>query len=221
MENGVRVLALALASAVVVGAPASAADSSLPVWAYPVNPPGTQPAPDDGKPRHVPDSSASFTLTQIRDLFKVPDWHPDDHPPMPEIGVRRKEAGRLRLRLLPSPQRARSPGELQSRGASGRVHRAAGQRFQERRQKELGAEQPARQLDDGGRQGRDRRRGEDCRRLFLLSETHTLDPGRRIRHGPQDPCGRLDAGRLPADRAGTDRPAHHRNAGESRAHRAA
>jgi cytochrome c553 len=33
--------------------------------------------------RHVPDSSAAFTLTQIRDLFNVPDWHPDDHPPMP------------------------------------------------------------------------------------------------------------------------------------------
>ncbi len=85
MEKGIRVLALALAGAVVVGAPASAADSSLPVWAYPVNPPGTQPAPDDGKPRHVPDSSASFTLTQIRDLFKVPDWHPGGHPPMPEV----------------------------------------------------------------------------------------------------------------------------------------
>jgi cytochrome c553 len=33
--------------------------------------------------RHVPGSSAAFTLTQLRDLFNVPDWHPDDHPPMP------------------------------------------------------------------------------------------------------------------------------------------
>jgi cytochrome c553 len=84
MVNGVRVLALALTSAVAVGTPASAADSSLPAWAYPVNPPGTQPAPDDGKPRHVPGSPVSFTLTQIRDLFKAPDWHPDAHQPMPE-----------------------------------------------------------------------------------------------------------------------------------------
>ena len=45
----------------------------LPQWAYPVNPPGLQPAPDDGVPRRVPGSSAAFTLTQIRDLFKAPD----------------------------------------------------------------------------------------------------------------------------------------------------
>jgi cytochrome c553 len=33
----------------------------------------------------VPDSTASFTVTQERDLFFVPDWHPDDHPAMPDI----------------------------------------------------------------------------------------------------------------------------------------
>ncbi len=55
-----------------------------PSWAYAVNPPGLQPAPDDGSLRHVPGSSAGFTLTQLRDLFNVPDWYPDDHPPMPE-----------------------------------------------------------------------------------------------------------------------------------------
>ncbi|MBR0822966.1 c-type cytochrome [Bradyrhizobium liaoningense] len=56
-----------------------------PPWAYPVNPPNFQRAPDDGTIRRVPDSSAGFTLTQVRDLFAAPDWHPDDHPPMPEI----------------------------------------------------------------------------------------------------------------------------------------
>jgi cytochrome c553 len=56
-----------------------------PAWAYPVNPPDFKPAPDTGIPRRVPDSTASYTLTQIRDLFTAPDWHPDDHPPMPEI----------------------------------------------------------------------------------------------------------------------------------------
>jgi len=35
--------------------------------------------------RRVPGSSVAFTLTQIRDLFTVPDWRPDDHPAMPEI----------------------------------------------------------------------------------------------------------------------------------------
>ena len=59
-----------------------------PAWAYPVNPPGLKPAPDDGTPRHVPDSDAAFTLTQIRDLHFAPDWHPEDHPPMPDIVAR-------------------------------------------------------------------------------------------------------------------------------------
>jgi cytochrome c553 len=85
MHEGVRAVALALVGAIVAGAPASAADSTLPVWAYPVNPPGAQPVPDDGTLRHVPGSSMAFTLAQIRDLFKVPDWHPDDHPSMPPI----------------------------------------------------------------------------------------------------------------------------------------
>lgn len=63
----------------------AAAAEPPPPWAYPVNPPGVQAPPDDGVPRHVPGSSAAFTLTRIRDLFDAPDWHPDDHPPMPPI----------------------------------------------------------------------------------------------------------------------------------------
>jgi len=59
------------------------ADGIPPPWAYPVNPPGGQPVPDDGSLRRVPDSAAAFTLTQIRDLFAAPDWHPEQHPAMP------------------------------------------------------------------------------------------------------------------------------------------
>lgn len=33
----------------------------------------------------MPDSTAAFTITQERDLFFAPDWHPDDHPPMPDV----------------------------------------------------------------------------------------------------------------------------------------
>jgi cytochrome c553 len=63
-----------------------AADSaeSFPAWAYPWAP-DFKSAPDDGVPRHVPDSDAAFTITQERDLFFVPDWHPGDHPQMPDI----------------------------------------------------------------------------------------------------------------------------------------
>ena len=35
--------------------------------------------------RHVPDSPLSLTLSQVRDGFSSPDWHPGDHPPLPEI----------------------------------------------------------------------------------------------------------------------------------------
>jgi cytochrome c553 len=68
-----------------VGATPAQSQEAPPVWAYPVNPPDFKPAPDDGTPRHVPDSSAAYTLTQIRDLFIAPDWHPGDHPAMPGV----------------------------------------------------------------------------------------------------------------------------------------
>jgi len=82
MRRLLAALTVGLATAICAGALADSADVAPP-WAYPVNPPGTQPAPDDGRPRHVPGSSAAFTVTQLRDLFNVPDWHPDNHPPMP------------------------------------------------------------------------------------------------------------------------------------------
>jgi len=74
--------------------PAQAADA-LPVWAYPVNPPGLKPAPDDGTLKHVPDSTAAYTLTQIRDLFNPPDWHPGNHPVMPEVVASGRKPGQF------------------------------------------------------------------------------------------------------------------------------
>ncbi len=72
-----------LAAGVVAGSATKAAET--PSWAYLDNPPGVTPAPDTGAPLHVPDSDATFTLTQIRNLFFSPDWHPADHGPMPAI----------------------------------------------------------------------------------------------------------------------------------------
>src|SRR6201992_251093 len=56
-----------------------------PAWAYPVPSSDVKLPPDDGKLHHVPDSSVAFTTTQLRDRFIAKDWHPDDHPPMPDI----------------------------------------------------------------------------------------------------------------------------------------
>jgi cytochrome c553 len=64
--------------------PASVPPSSFPAWAYPWIP-DFKVAPADDVPQHVPDSAASFTVKQERDLFFVPDWHPEDHPAMPDV----------------------------------------------------------------------------------------------------------------------------------------
>jgi cytochrome c553 len=82
-----RIFAALLAlSLLPLAAATSAQDQDKPpAWAYPVNPPNFQRAADDGSTRRVPDSAAGYTLTQVRDLFAAPDWHPEDHSPMPEI----------------------------------------------------------------------------------------------------------------------------------------
>lgn len=56
-----------------------------PPWAFAVNPPDFKAPADDGSLRRVPDSSLALTLTQVRDSFLSPDWHPNDHPPLPEV----------------------------------------------------------------------------------------------------------------------------------------
>ena len=93
MNKFVCILTYAFLAAA-AGVPADAADS-LPVWAYPVNPPGLKPAPDDGSLKQVPNSAAAFTMTQIRDLFTPPDWHPDNHPPMPDVVGRGNKPGQF------------------------------------------------------------------------------------------------------------------------------
>ncbi len=84
--NVVAMVVMAASGAALAQAPSpgSSPPTSFPAWAYPWAPDFKAP-PDDGVPRHVPDSTASFTITQERNLFFVPDWHPDDHPPMPDI----------------------------------------------------------------------------------------------------------------------------------------
>lgn len=76
---------LMLASVLLAGGAPAHAGAGPPAWAYPINPPDFKAPADDGSPRHVPDSDSSFTLSQVRELFSTPDWHPGDHPPMPEI----------------------------------------------------------------------------------------------------------------------------------------
>ena len=73
--------------AFLVAATHAAADEP-PSWAYPKNPPGFKPKPDDGAPRRIEGSKASYTLTQLRDRFTSPVWHPEEHPQQPEVVAR-------------------------------------------------------------------------------------------------------------------------------------
>ena len=91
-KAGFRALAtfvLCLAAIPVCGAEPNAPGSAdPPAWAYPVNPPDLKPAVDDGSLRHVPGSTRVYTLSQLRDFFMAPDWHPGDHPVMPDVVAR-------------------------------------------------------------------------------------------------------------------------------------
>lgn len=74
--------------AVSVVAQDRSSSQTTPYWAYAVNPPaapGAQPAPADNAPKTVPNSTLSLTTAEIRNLFNPPDWHPDTHPPMPDV----------------------------------------------------------------------------------------------------------------------------------------
>lgn len=78
-------VAVAAASVLVAVGQTPAAGDSPPAWAYPVNPGGGQRAQYDGTLLSVPGTSVQMTLSQTRDLFNPPDWHPGGHPSMPSI----------------------------------------------------------------------------------------------------------------------------------------
>jgi len=60
-------------------------NQATPYWAFCVNPVTTYPVKPDNQLRHVPNSTRTFTTAETQDLFNPPDWHPSDHPPMPDI----------------------------------------------------------------------------------------------------------------------------------------
>lgn len=64
-----------------------------PPWAYPMAAPDSKAAVDYGTLRHVPGSSAAWTLSQLSDRFFAPDWHPAEHPRMPEVVAHGRKPG--------------------------------------------------------------------------------------------------------------------------------
>jgi cytochrome c553 len=78
---------LGVIASVSFAAEAPPSTPALPTWAYPQPTPGApRPAPDDDLPKKVPDSQLALTRAQITGRgAPVADWHPEDHPPMPDI----------------------------------------------------------------------------------------------------------------------------------------
>ena len=71
-----------LAVTLTLAALAQAPQDKLPIWAYPGH---FSPNATGAEPQHLSGSKASYTTSEINDLFVVPDWYPDAHPPMPEV----------------------------------------------------------------------------------------------------------------------------------------
>ena len=73
-------------------APQAADDDDLPRWAYAVPKyPAlayVKPPPSNEPLQRVPGSSLELTVNQTKDMFNAPDWHPDSHPPAPEVVLR-------------------------------------------------------------------------------------------------------------------------------------
>lgn len=87
-----------------------------PSWAYPIASADYKPPADDGTIRRVPGSTAGWTLTQLRDLFFAPDWHPEDHPPMPEVVARGRKPDVYACGFC---HRADGPGGPENSGLAG------------------------------------------------------------------------------------------------------
>jgi cytochrome c553 len=114
MRAIVATLALGLVLSAAPQMPAHAEDIPPP-WAYARNP-DFKPAPDDGVARHVPDSTAAFTVTQAQDSFAALDWHPADHPPLPDIVAHGRKPDVMACGVC---HRADGPGGPENAGIAG------------------------------------------------------------------------------------------------------
>ena len=86
--DAMKIAAVSLLSAIIcVALPMTTATASdAPArWACPENNPNYKPPIDDGNVVSVPNSTAGYTWTQLRNRFIAPIWHPADHPSLPDV----------------------------------------------------------------------------------------------------------------------------------------
>jgi cytochrome c553 len=114
MTKFISIILFAAVSGLVAGLPAYGAESA-PAWAYPWEPDFKVPAADDVLHR-LPGSTAAFSWNQARDLFFSPDWHPDDHQPMPDVVARGRKPD---VRACGSCHRAEGTGGPENSSLAG------------------------------------------------------------------------------------------------------
>ena len=83
MRHVAAIFGFVVAAGVAAGTLVAAGDPPPP-WAFPVNPPGWRRWNGDNTVMHVPGGTAAYTWKQVMNRMSVPDWHPKEHPPMPE-----------------------------------------------------------------------------------------------------------------------------------------
>ena len=89
-----RGLGLILGLTLAVSGVAIAQSDTPPSWAYPVPAKTGPPAkPDNTVMKKVPGSKARFTDAGVGDRFKVPDWFPAEHPPLPDVVANGRKPG--------------------------------------------------------------------------------------------------------------------------------
>ena len=65
----------------------------------PLKPAAPEPPIPEEELLGIPESDQKYPLSRINDQFNAPDWHPNDHIPMPDNRGQWSQAGRHRLRL--------------------------------------------------------------------------------------------------------------------------
>jgi len=89
--------------------------TAAPDWAYTWDPDFKVPVADN-VPQRLPGSTASFSMEQARDLFFAPNWHPENHPAMPEVVARGRKPD---VRACGSCHRAEGTGGPESASLAG------------------------------------------------------------------------------------------------------
>ena len=96
-------------------APPAPTPEPYPSWAYPWVPDFAAPPADDA-PQKLAGSTAAVSWKQARDLFHAPDWHPEDHGPMPDVVASGRKPD---VRACGSCHRAEGTGGPENAGIAG------------------------------------------------------------------------------------------------------